>query len=126
VSTALPARRAADPGHTAWLEWLGLEPLLDLGMRLGEASGALAAVPLLRLGGARAPAGGPPHEGGPGGGSRPRGRHVRRVGPGAMKGLLGAVSFLTRVPAGGGIRRAEELAGAVPWFPVVGGGVRLA
>jgi adenosylcobinamide-GDP ribazoletransferase len=43
-----------------------------------------------------------------------------------MKGLLGAVSFLTRVPAGGGIRRAEELAGAVPWFPVVGAGVGLA
>jgi len=26
-----------------------MSPLLDLGMRLGEASGALAAVPLLRL-----------------------------------------------------------------------------
>jgi nicotinate-nucleotide--dimethylbenzimidazole phosphoribosyltransferase len=27
---------------------LGLEPLLDLGMRLGEGSGAVAAVPLVR------------------------------------------------------------------------------
>jgi nicotinate-nucleotide--dimethylbenzimidazole phosphoribosyltransferase len=31
------------------LDKLGLEPLLDLGMRLGEASGALAALPLVRL-----------------------------------------------------------------------------
>ena len=43
-----------------------------------------------------------------------------------MKGLLGAVSFLTRVPVGGGIREAGELAGSVPWFPVVGAGVGLA
>jgi nicotinate-nucleotide--dimethylbenzimidazole phosphoribosyltransferase len=28
---------------------LGKPPILDLGMRLGEASGALAAVPLIRL-----------------------------------------------------------------------------
>ena len=31
------------------LEHLGARPLLDLGMRLGEASGALAALPLLDL-----------------------------------------------------------------------------
>ena len=37
-----------------------------------------------------------------------------------MNGFLGAVSFLTRVPTGTGERRAEELAGFVPWFPVVG------
>ena len=43
-----------------------------------------------------------------------------------MKGLLGAVSFLTRVPVGGGIRQPRELAGSVPWFPVVGAGVGLA
>jgi len=43
-----------------------------------------------------------------------------------VKGLLGAVSFLTRVPVGGGIREAGELAGSVPWFPVVGAGVGLA
>jgi adenosylcobinamide-GDP ribazoletransferase len=43
-----------------------------------------------------------------------------------MRGFLGAVSFLTRVPAGGGVRGAEELAGSVPWFPVVGAGVGLA
>jgi nicotinate-nucleotide--dimethylbenzimidazole phosphoribosyltransferase len=49
LANAVAGHRSAEPGHTALLEWLGLEPLLDLGMRLGEASGALAAVPLLRL-----------------------------------------------------------------------------
>ena len=44
-----------------------------------------------------------------------------------MKGLLGAVSFLTRVPVpGAGVREARELAASVPWFPVVGAGVGLA
>jgi adenosylcobinamide-GDP ribazoletransferase len=43
-----------------------------------------------------------------------------------VRGFLGAVSFLTRVPVGGGERRPEELAGFVPWFPVVGAGVGLA
>jgi len=42
-----------------------------------------------------------------------------------VRGLLGAVSFLTRVPVGTGERSAEELAGSVPWFPVVGAGVGL-
>ena len=44
----------------------------------------------------------------------------------ALMVLLGAVSFLTRVPVGTGRRRTEELAGFVPWFPVVGAGVGLA
>lgn len=41
--------RSAEPGHDRVLAALGAEPLLDLGMRLGEGSGAAAAVPLLRL-----------------------------------------------------------------------------
>jgi nicotinate-nucleotide--dimethylbenzimidazole phosphoribosyltransferase len=49
LANAIAGHRSAEPGHTAWLERLGLSPLLDLGMRLGEGSGALAAVPLLRL-----------------------------------------------------------------------------
>lgn len=40
---------SAEPGHAAVLAALGAEPLLDLGMRLGEGSGAAVAVPLLRL-----------------------------------------------------------------------------
>ena len=41
--------RSPEPGHAMLLDKLGLEPLLDLGMRLGEASGALAALPIVRL-----------------------------------------------------------------------------
>jgi nicotinate-nucleotide--dimethylbenzimidazole phosphoribosyltransferase len=40
---------SGEAGHAALLEVLGKQPLLDLGMRLGEGSGALAALPLLRL-----------------------------------------------------------------------------
>jgi len=39
--------RSTEPGATAALEHLGLEPLLDLGLRLGEGTGACLAVPLL-------------------------------------------------------------------------------
>ena len=35
-------------GHRRLLEFLGKTPLLDLGMRLGEASGAAVAVSILR------------------------------------------------------------------------------
>jgi nicotinate-nucleotide--dimethylbenzimidazole phosphoribosyltransferase len=41
--------RGAEPGHRHVLESLSAEPLLDLGLRLGEGSGAALAVPLLRL-----------------------------------------------------------------------------
>ncbi len=41
--------RSAERGHGAVLDHLGLRPLLDLDLRLGEASGAMAAVPLVRM-----------------------------------------------------------------------------
>lgn len=44
----LVAHRSAEPGHARLLETLGQRPLLDFGMRLGEASAAALAVPLLK------------------------------------------------------------------------------
>lgn len=40
---------SAEPGHRLLLDRLGKRPLLDLDMRLGEGSGAMAAVPLIRM-----------------------------------------------------------------------------
>ena len=44
----LVAHRSAEPGHARLLDAIGKKPLLDLGMRLGEASAAALAVPLLK------------------------------------------------------------------------------
>jgi nicotinate-nucleotide--dimethylbenzimidazole phosphoribosyltransferase len=44
----LVAHRSAEPGHARLLDAIGQRPLLDLGMRLGEASAAALAVPLLK------------------------------------------------------------------------------
>ncbi|WP_110240156.1 nicotinate-nucleotide--dimethylbenzimidazole phosphoribosyltransferase [Nocardioides gilvus] len=40
--------RSTEPGQSMALEKMGLRPLVDLEMRLGEGSGAVAAVPVLR------------------------------------------------------------------------------
>ena len=39
---------SAEPGHRRILETIAKAPLLDLGMRLGEGSGAMVAVPIIR------------------------------------------------------------------------------
>ena len=44
----LVAHRSAEPGHARLLVKLGKPPLLDLGMRLGEASGATLAIAILK------------------------------------------------------------------------------
>lgn len=43
------SHRSAEPGHTRLLDALDARPLLQLDMRLGEGSGAVVALPLLRL-----------------------------------------------------------------------------
>ncbi len=48
LAGAVFAHRSAEPGHEAMLAHLSVAPLLDLGMRLGEGSGAVLAIPLLR------------------------------------------------------------------------------
>ena len=45
----IAGHRSAEPGHRRLLERLRKAPLLDLDLRLGEASGALAAIPLIAL-----------------------------------------------------------------------------
>ena len=45
----IAGHRSAEPGHGRLLDRIGLAPLLALELRLGEGTGALAAVPLVRL-----------------------------------------------------------------------------
>ncbi len=47
AETLVAGHRSAEPGHDLVLAELGLEPLLDLRLRLGEASGALLALGLI-------------------------------------------------------------------------------
>lgn len=42
------AHRSSEKGHGLLMERLGVRPVLDLGMRLGEGTGALMAIPVLR------------------------------------------------------------------------------
>jgi nicotinate-nucleotide--dimethylbenzimidazole phosphoribosyltransferase len=47
ADSMIAAHLSPEPGHRLALDALGLEPLLDLGLRLGEGSGAALALPLL-------------------------------------------------------------------------------
>ncbi|MFF5055846.1 nicotinate-nucleotide--dimethylbenzimidazole phosphoribosyltransferase [Micromonospora sp. NPDC000663] len=47
VGAMVGGHRSAEPGATVALRHLGLDPLIDLGLRLGEGTGALLALPVV-------------------------------------------------------------------------------
>jgi nicotinate-nucleotide--dimethylbenzimidazole phosphoribosyltransferase len=47
VNAMVAGHRSAEPGATVALNHLGLEPLIDLGLRLGEGTGAALALPVV-------------------------------------------------------------------------------
>jgi nicotinate-nucleotide--dimethylbenzimidazole phosphoribosyltransferase len=48
ASACIAGHRSVEPGATIALRHLGLDPLLDLAMRLGEGTGACLAVPIVQ------------------------------------------------------------------------------
>ncbi|MER7983796.1 nicotinate-nucleotide--dimethylbenzimidazole phosphoribosyltransferase [Streptomyces sp. NPDC095817] len=48
LAACIAGHRSAEPGHVAALNKLGLRPLIDLDLRLGEGTGALLALPVVQ------------------------------------------------------------------------------
>jgi nicotinate-nucleotide--dimethylbenzimidazole phosphoribosyltransferase len=48
VAACFAGHRGAEPGHAIALSHLGLSPLVELGLRLGEGTGAVLALPLVQ------------------------------------------------------------------------------
>lgn len=48
VQACIAGHRSAEPGHAVALSFLGLRPLVDLDLRLGEGTGALLALPIVQ------------------------------------------------------------------------------
>ena len=114
VDYMLASHQSAEPGHRVALEHLGLRPLLDLGMRLGEGSGAALAMTIARRR--------TPHPARDGHLRLRRRQPLRPRDPArVLTSFFDAVEFLTvarlRRSQAGDMRRVAE---AQPWFPLVG------
>jgi len=48
IGACFAGHQSAEPGHAITLNHLGLRPLVDLGLRLGEGTGAVLALPLVQ------------------------------------------------------------------------------
>ena len=96
------SHRSAERGHSILLEALDANPYLDLGMRLGEGTGAVMAVPLLRA------AGGILNE--MADLSDVHRRHVKAMPAGRRHHFYGRLIFLTGPTRSGKSRRAVEIA----------------
>ncbi len=48
VGYLVAGHRSTEPGASVALSWLGLEPIVEMGLRLGEGSGAALAIPVVR------------------------------------------------------------------------------
>ena len=48
IAACFAGHRSAEPGHAVTLSYLGLRPLVDLGLRLGEGTGAVLALPMVQ------------------------------------------------------------------------------
>ncbi len=48
VAACFAGHRSAEPGHAITLDHLGLRPLVDLGLRLGEGTGAVLTLPMVQ------------------------------------------------------------------------------
>jgi nicotinate-nucleotide--dimethylbenzimidazole phosphoribosyltransferase len=52
VDYCFAGHRSVEPGHVVALERLGLRPLVDLDLRLGEGTGAVLSFPIVEAAGA--------------------------------------------------------------------------
>ncbi len=97
------SHRSAEPGHSYFLALLNQEPLLDLGMRVGEGTGAALAMKIVQAavasftGMATFEAAGSLQQ---------------------VKSFAAAIAFLTRIPMGK--TTAADVARSAGWFPLVG------
>ncbi len=103
------SHRSTEPGHAHLLKLIDQEPLLDLGMRLGEGTGAALAMQVIRA--AIAAFTEMATFGSAG---------VSKHWSGQVRSLLAAIAFLTRIPIGEAAFDANDVAHSAGWFPLIG------